>query len=156
MTTPNTKPRTPFARFFSSVEGKLVTRYGSGSPAVAPTLIGATRNADDMAPRMTPAGTPEPTDVGRGEGGVTWNTEAITAITASEAQRFQREYDRAVRDGALVERTEDEFLASVAAAKGLQKEALQKAAEATKAEAKAKSDAEAKATAKAGAKPERS
>ncbi len=135
--------RTPFARFFSSVEGRLVSRYGSGGGPLAPTLIGATRNAADLSPRGS-----EPTDVGRGEGGVTWNTDQVVAITEAEAQKYSREYDRAVKDGALIERTEADYVAAVAKARGLAKETLEKAA----AEAKAKAEAEAKA--KTGRKPE--
>lgn len=72
-----------FSLFVSSVEGALVTRYGSR------TLIGATRT---------------PTSI-------EWDTELITAIPTDEYERFRREYDRALRDGSLVERSAEDWLA---------------------------------------------
>lgn len=84
------EPKTPFARFFRSVEGKLVSRYGTASQARANALIGASRDPET--------------------GVVSWDTGAIIAITPLEAQRFKREYDRAVRDWALTEVTEQDYL----------------------------------------------
>lgn len=87
--------KTPFARFFSSVEGHLVSRYGSGTSTHSAALIGASRDPETGAP--------------------SWDTAAVTAITEDEAKRFRREYDQAVQQGALVERSEDDYLAAVAA-----------------------------------------
>lgn len=73
-----------FALFVSSVEGSLVTRYGTA------TFIGAERSATD--PRA-----------------VEWHPDQVVAIPHDEYRKFRREYLRALREGSLVERTADEW-----------------------------------------------
>lgn len=80
----------PFVRFFSAVEGHIVSRYGTASRTQGPLRIGVTR--DDG-------------------GSLKWDTESIVALTAVEANVFKREYDRAVIDGGLKERTYEDYLA---------------------------------------------
>ena len=84
-------PASPFALFVSSVPGHLVTRYGG---ARAPELLGATRDA---------------------KGVVAWQPDLVLALSHDELARFGREYRRAIARGALLERTEAEYLAFVAA-----------------------------------------
>lgn len=124
--------QTPFARFFSSVEGHLVTRYGTASVKSAASLIGATRTPHEEG------------------GGVTWHPEVVVAITEAEAQLYGREYDQAAREGALVERKESDWLAYREAAKAAGRKATEEA-EAAKQKAEAeKADAAAKDSASAG------
>jgi hypothetical protein len=73
-----------FALFVSCVEGSLVTRYGTR------TFIGAERRTDD--PRQ-----------------IDYHPEQVVAIPHDEHRRYRREYLRALREGSLVERTEDEW-----------------------------------------------
>lgn len=87
-------PKTPFARFFSCVPGHVVSRYGSGSAKYKASQIGAARPTD---------GAP-----------YAWDELAITAITEKEVATYAREYNAAVAEGALLERTEDDYLAFVA------------------------------------------
>jgi hypothetical protein len=82
--------------FVSSVAGHAVTRFGSGKTIngipFPGLLIGAERDLKD------------PTKI-------TWNEDAIVHIPEAEASEFHREYRRAIRDGALKERTEAEYVA---------------------------------------------
>lgn len=73
-----------FGLFVSSVEGSPVTRYGSS------VLIGAERNPDE--PRK-----------------IVYHPDAVIAIPHDEAQRYAREYRRLIAEGALVERTADDW-----------------------------------------------
>lgn len=117
-------PQTPFVRFLSCVEGKLVARYGSGTFYTANGSIGAHR---------------DPTS-----GELKWNPAEVVALSPAEAARYAREYDHAVRSDSLVERSEADYLAWVKAQKDRQKqvedeikaEADKAAAEAKKAESK--------------------
>jgi hypothetical protein len=72
-------------RYFSAVAGRVVQRYGST------IFIGAAR-----AP-----------------GGWQWDEDQIVAIPDREFARYAKEYIRAVRDGALKERTEAQYLEHV-------------------------------------------
>jgi hypothetical protein len=88
--------------FVSSVEGHAVTRYGTtksigGVPSPG-LLIGAERDP----------GNPNK---------VTWDTNQVVHIPEHEARIFAREYARALRDGALVKRTEGEYIARNGGAK---------------------------------------
>lgn len=116
-----------FARFFRAVEGKVAPRYGTAT-ATSPNLwIGARR----------------------GEGAtIVWDTKTIHPITHREAQRFAREYNRLVRDKALVECT----LADWQKQQKESKEAKRKAQE--KANAEAAKAAEAQRAADQAAKTE--
>lgn len=73
-----------FALFVSSVEGRLVTRYGTR------TFIGAERRASD--PRQ-----------------LEWHTDQVIAIPHDEFRKYRREYLRALREGSLVVRTDAEW-----------------------------------------------
>ncbi len=75
-----------FALFVSCVEGSLVTRYGTG------TFIGAERRA--LEPTV-----------------VDYHPDIVVAIPHDEFRKYRREYLRAVREGSLVERTEQEWRA---------------------------------------------
>jgi hypothetical protein len=74
-----------FGLFVSSVEGQPVHRFGS--PTI---LIGADRNPDE--PRK-----------------IIYRTQEVVGIPRAEAQRYAREYARAIADGALTERTAEEY-----------------------------------------------
>lgn len=102
-----------FARFFRAVEGKLAPRYGTAT-ATSPNLwIGASR--DD-------------------KGQLVWDTKTIHPITHREAQRYSREYNRLVRDKALVECTLADWQQQQKEAKEAKRKAQEKAnAEAAKA-----------------------
>lgn len=116
-----------FARFFRAVEGKVAPRYGTAT-ATSPNLwIGARR----------------------GEGTtIVWDTKTIHPITHREAQRFGREYDRLVRDKALIEVPQSEWEKQRKDATDAKKKAQEKA------DAEAKKDAEAQRAADQAAKTE--
>lgn len=92
-----------FVKFVSSVKGCLVQRYGS------PNYVGAVR-------------TPQ---------GIEWLPAQVVGLTEAELVRYGREYKNALRDGALKERTAEDFLAQIE--------------EETAAQAKAEAEAKAKA-----------
>jgi len=73
-------------KYFSSVEGHIVTRFISLRSPVA-QYIGAKR-------------------IGKK---ITWNTKEVVAIPLQEFTKYRREFRRALRDGSLKERTEAEF-----------------------------------------------
>lgn len=73
-----------FALFVSCVEGAVVTRFGTR------TYIGCERRA--LEPTV-----------------VDYHPEQIVAIPHDEFRKYRREYLRALRDGSLVTRTEDEW-----------------------------------------------
>ncbi|AUX31927.1 MULTISPECIES: hypothetical protein [Sorangium] len=79
-----------FALFVSSVEGSLVSRFGTGRGS----YIGATRDIKD--PTL-----------------ITWDVNRIIPIPASEYARFRRAYDKAIKDGSLKLRTREEYEASL-------------------------------------------
>lgn len=101
-------PKTPFALFVSSVEGRAVSRFGTATGRQANELIGARRSS---------------------EGPIVWDTEAITALSAREAEAFSKEYRDAIAEGSLVKRTEEAYLAWVAAQHARAAKAEEKAAE---------------------------
>ena len=72
-----------FTRFFQSVEGRAVARFGSGSPGRACELIGAVRDGNSIV----------------------WDTSKIVPLTEQYCQRYVRELNKAVRCGDLVETT---------------------------------------------------
>ena len=67
-------PPSPFALFVRAVQGHVVRRFGS------PTNIGVTIDGD----------------------GPHWDTETVHALTQQEAATYRAEYDRAIREGALL------------------------------------------------------
>jgi hypothetical protein len=148
-----------FARYFSSKAGHLVTRYGSGGGIVAPSYIGARRVTGNMPDRFPPrdvGGGKQVTDRDwRGVGGVVYDHDEVVAITEQEAARYAKEYGEAVRDGALVERTHEDFVAymegQIARAKDADA-ATKKARDAELAAAEKRADAE-KRSAAASATP---
>lgn len=73
---------TGFAMFVSCVEGQPTTRFGTR------TYIGAERRADD------------PTVID-------YHPELVVAIPHDEWRKYRREYSRALRAGALVQRPLD-------------------------------------------------
>lgn len=89
-----------FARFVSAVDGHIVTRYSTLRFDSAPDMIGYSR---------APIAPGDP----RGAGVPVFHPEVIVAIPHAEWGRFAREYGRALRHGALRERTADEYLAFV-------------------------------------------
>jgi hypothetical protein len=96
--------KTPFVKFFSSVEGHLVSRLGSGTATSNNQMIGARREVmQDAKGHDT------------GEVKLVW-TDEIAALTENEWELFSREYGQALADGSLVERSEDDYLAQQAAA----------------------------------------
>lgn len=104
-----TERKTPYAKFFSAVEGHVVSRYGTAGPTQGPEPIGYRRKVIDH-------GDPDkPVRIGdRGAGELIFEPDVIVAISEPEWARFNREYSRALRNEALRERTEDEYLAYLA------------------------------------------
>ncbi len=74
-----------FGLFVSAVEGKPVHRFGAPN-----VLIGADRDPEE--PRK-----------------IRYDTNAVVAIPKAEAQRYSREYLRLIAEGALVERSAEDF-----------------------------------------------
>jgi len=70
-------------RYFSCVEGHVVARFGSGQ-----LFIGVQRDP---------------------EHGWVWDPQAVVAIPKTQMIRYHREYSRALREGALIERTREEY-----------------------------------------------
>lgn len=77
-------PAEPFGLFVSCVEGQPVTRFGTR------VFIGAAR--DPANPRK-----------------LVYHPDQIIAVPHLEAQRFGREYARAILDGSLVQRSAAEW-----------------------------------------------
>ncbi len=100
-------------RYFSSVQGRVVPRYGTD------TFIGVKR---------TPSGWE-------------WDEERVVAIPAAECSRFGREYQNAVRLKALKKRTREDYDAYLKRLDELETE-RKRAAAAAKAAAKATAPAE--------------
>jgi hypothetical protein len=69
--------------YVSSVKGKAVARYGSGTPGTRNLAVGA---------RQTPTG-------------YEWDEDAVVVIPRAEWTRYRKEYGRAIREGALKMRT---------------------------------------------------
>lgn len=99
--------------YFSSVEGHLVSRYGAGR-----ALIGASH---------TPTG-------------VAWTPKLVVAISEGEWASYRREYEIAVREGALVRRTHADFVAQGEAEERENKRKVE-ALEAAKKKAEAEAEA---------------
>lgn len=109
--------------YVSSIEGHLVSRFGTARSGVGNQLIGASK-----APKTDPDGKPLAGPDGSVlEWVITWHTDEITWIPAAEHTRFSREYARAISDGGLLPRTKAEFEAARAAARAKAKEAKAKA-----------------------------
>lgn len=94
---PEAKPidlKKHFAKFVSSVEGHLVTRYGT----FPRSNIGADRTiADDGTVTLT------------------WDTKRVNPISNAEYARYKREYDTALAEKALTERSAEDYVAFMAA-----------------------------------------
>lgn len=87
----------PTPRYFSPVQGHKVNRFGTSTTTSSNELFGCKAHPET--------------------GALTWDEKAVLMISGDEAARFKREYDRLVRDGALVERTEEDrkvYLAQLA------------------------------------------
>lgn len=94
----------PFVRFFSPVEAHHVTRYGTRS------IIGGSREPlTEEEQRQQAAGSL----LVRGAGLLKLDLDHVEAITAAEWATYRREYERALRDGSLRERTEQDWVAFV-------------------------------------------
>lgn len=75
-------------KYFSCKSGHAVPRFGTD------VFIGAIKQS----------------------GGFIWDEDKIAAIPESEVLRYKREYDRAIRDGSLISRTQvdyDKYIGSV-------------------------------------------
>ena len=96
--------KTPFARFVSSTGVGHVSRYGTGGGGL-PAIIGGTREPLPDQSHLHPMAR-------AGAGKVTLDTNAITALTADEWAKYRIEYERAVAEGHLRFRTEDEYLSA--------------------------------------------
>lgn len=81
-------------RYFSPVAGHKVNRFGTATTNTNNELFGCTAHPET--------------------GVLTWDEKAVLMISGAEAARFKREYDRLVRDGALVERSEEDRKAYLA------------------------------------------
>lgn len=82
-----------FVLFVSSIEGKLVRRYGT------PVQIGAVRECEN----------PDEPNLSRQRWRYRWQTDQVVAIPEDEFNRYRREYTRALATGALTKRTEAEW-----------------------------------------------
>jgi hypothetical protein len=78
-------PSDAFGLFVSCVEGQPVPRFGTK------VLIGAVRDPEERRK-------------------IRYNTKAITAIPVVEARKYAREYQRAIADGSLTERTAAQWI----------------------------------------------
>lgn len=82
-----------FQRFFRSVEGRAVARFGSGSRTRACELIGAVRDGTSIV----------------------WDTERVTPLPADYCRRYVRELSRAVQRGDLIEVSREAYERYIAA-----------------------------------------
>lgn len=110
--------RGTFARFFRAVPGRLVSRFGTaryaqtkrGGPIAFRNadVIGGRRPAqpeqDKRSSKVDPLGA-------RPMAPVQLDTEQVIAITHAEARKYKREYDKAVRNGDLLEVDEAAYVA---------------------------------------------
>lgn len=103
-------------KYFSSVEGRIVTRFPSLRSPVA-QYIGARREGKKII----------------------WNTDEVVAVPQTEFRKFRAEYRRALRDKSLVERDEKAYkgwLAKRAADDAKAEASAKKASESAQATAK--------------------
>ena len=80
--------KTPFVRFLSSVEGHLVSRYGSATAKTAPTLIGARRTHAELVDGLS------------GQASIEW-TDEIVSLTELSRSRVLRILAASRRDGTV-------------------------------------------------------
>lgn len=80
-------------RYFSSVQGRAFQR--PGRPGI---YIGCKRKPKDKEAKVSL--------------GFVWDTDAVTAVTVSECNQNLRDYNDAVRDKVLIEKTEEAFKAA--------------------------------------------
>jgi hypothetical protein len=99
-------PATPFFKFVSATGKGIVSRYGTGSNQREALIIGGRREPLPERGASEILNILEP-----GAGRLTINTELVEAFTEAEWDRYHVEYSRALRDGALRERTEADYLA---------------------------------------------
>lgn len=78
-------------RYFRSVKGFAVPRYGSGTRALACQLIGATRVRTTKEERLA------------GAESIVWDTDAATPLPESWCRRYAKELAGHLRRGELVE-----------------------------------------------------
>lgn len=87
-------------RYFRSVPGFAVPRYGSATRSLACQLIGATRVKTTKEERQA------------GAESIVWDTDAITPLPLQWCRRYARELAGHLRRGELIEVSEAEYLAS--------------------------------------------
>ena len=114
-----------FGLFVSARPGHLVSRYGTASATRSNKTIGGVRRALPSSAGLGLAGA----------GAIEIDYEAIVALPHRELELFRREYARALRDGALEERTAEEYLATLVKEAELQDAAAKAAAKAAKSSA---------------------
>ncbi len=119
-----------FAKFVSSVRGRVVSRMDTGE------FIGARRLQTTKAERQS------------GVASIEWEEERVVPLTHEYYTRFRRETDRAIKHGDLKERSAEDWLVWL---KRQQEHAEAEAADLKKAAEEAKKKAEAEAKAKADA-----
>lgn len=125
MANPKPIPEPDSDLYVSSVEGHLVSRFGTARPGVGNQLIGASK-APKIGKDDKPITGPDGSVL---DWVLAWHTDEITWIPAAEHERFFREYRRAIEDGALTVRTKAEFEAARAAARAKSNETKVKAAQ---------------------------
>jgi len=107
----------PFVKFVSGVKGRLVSRYGSARAKLGPSIIGGVKEPMALPDHGKPT-----SFLARGAAPVSIDESIIVALTEDEWNAYRREYTRALRDGSLRERSEEDYWAWVKAPAVIEKE----------------------------------
>lgn len=86
-------------RYFSCVEGKIARRHGAKNQYVGAKLV----PSGDIAARSLAGPTAEGSFVWF------WDTARVTRISLQEINMYGREYNRALSEGALIERSRRDY-----------------------------------------------
>ena len=86
-------------RYFSSVEGHVVRRYGAYNQYIGVKLVPS--GEKEVKSLLGPSA--------EGSFDWKWDTDKVVRISEKEFVRYGREYNRAVESGALIEKKERDF-----------------------------------------------
>jgi hypothetical protein len=89
---PDEAPAIEFARYVSSVEGRLVSRWDANGSSFGARVATAAERAE-------------------GAEAIVWDTECVVPLTAAFCARYDRELRNALKHRDLVERTREDWLA---------------------------------------------
>lgn len=113
-----------FALFVTPVEGHMVARYGSRS------YIGCIKKVVEPQTQAEREAIARKQPWARTTYELQWDADTIVPIPRAEAERYRKEYERALRDGALKEHERADWETQVKARKAKAKEVADRLAKA--------------------------